>query len=191
VDELKPASGPADATHAAGVRASLDGLAQLSSSTLALPGLLARVAEYAAAAIPGADGTGVTLMESGQPDVLAASTEFVAEVDAIQYGLDEGLCISVARERCTIRSGALDDTARWPTFAARVVSLGVHSVLSLPMIVDEETVGAINVYAHDNGRTRPGSRPRARSSRRPQTDRDTWCAPWRASGITAGSSTWT
>jgi GAF domain-containing protein len=149
VGEVDPFREPADdAGGAATLRANLDQLALLSIGTLPLPELLGRVAEYAVASIPGADGAGVTLMESGQPDVLAASTDFVAEVDAIQYGLGEGPCISAARDRCTIRSGSLDDTARWPTFSPRVVSLGVHSVLSLPMIVDDETVGAINVYAH-------------------------------------------
>ncbi|MEO8888143.1 MAG: GAF and ANTAR domain-containing protein [Jatrophihabitantaceae bacterium] len=136
------------ASASAAPRASLDQLALLPAAALTLPDLLTRVAEYAVAAIPGAEGAGVTLMETGQPDVLAASAEFVAEVDAIQYGLGEGPCISAARERCTIRSGSLDETARWPTFSPRVVDLGVHSVLSLPLIVDEQTVGAINVYAH-------------------------------------------
>jgi GAF domain-containing protein len=148
VDEINPSEPGVDASYAAALRASLDQLATLPTANLPLPELLVRVAEHAVAAIPGADGAGVTLMESGQPDMLAASTDFVAEVDRIQYGLGEGPCISAALERRTVRCGALDGAANWPAFSPRVADLGVHSVLSLPLVLDDETVGAINVYAH-------------------------------------------
>jgi GAF domain-containing protein len=37
----------------------------------------------------------------------------------------------------------------WPRFGPRVGRLGVHSALSLPLVLPPgETVGAINVYAH-------------------------------------------
>lgn len=35
----------------------------------------------------------------------------------------------------------------WPRFGPRVVRLGIHSALSLPIPVSDEVVGAINVYA--------------------------------------------
>lgn len=37
----------------------------------------------------------------------------------------------------------------WPRFGPRVSRLGVHSALSLPLLLPEQVVGAINVYAHD------------------------------------------
>jgi GAF domain-containing protein len=47
-----------------------------------------------------------------------------------------------------MRSGSLGGDARWPRFAGRVGRLGVHSVLSLPLISADQVVGAMNVYAH-------------------------------------------
>jgi len=119
-----------------------------STGTLALQDLLTRVAEDAVSAIPGADEAGVTLMVTGQPDMHAASGTFAADVDTMQYGLGEGPCISAADEGRTVRSGSLAESASWPNFTAQVAGLGLNSVLSLPMILDDVTIGAINVYAH-------------------------------------------
>src|SRR4029077_2001572 len=72
---------------------------------------------------------------------------FVREIDAIQYGLGEGPCISAAAERKTMRSGSLGGEQRWPRFGPRVGRLGVHSVLSLPLLTPDGVFGAMNVYA--------------------------------------------
>ena len=45
-------------------------------------------------------------------------------------------------------SGSLGADPRWPRFGGRVARIGVHSVVSLPLITPEGVVGAMNVYAH-------------------------------------------
>ena len=72
-------------------------------------------------------------------------------VDDIQYGLGEGPCITAAATGTTMRSGSLGGDRRWPRFGPRVGRLGVHSVLSLPLISHEAVAGAMNVYAHAPG----------------------------------------
>ena len=49
----------------------------------------------------------------------------------------------------TVRSGSLGGEKMWPRFGPRVGRLGVHSALSLPLLLPDKVVGAINVYAHD------------------------------------------
>jgi len=129
---------------------SLRELASLVTGSLGLQDVLAHVATFAVRAIPGADGVGVTLLsaERGVGQVLAASHPFVAEIDEIQYStLGEGPCITAALERRTVRSGSLGGEKMWPRFGPRVGRLGVHSALSLPLLLDERAVGAINVYS--------------------------------------------
>jgi GAF domain-containing protein len=135
----------------ADLRASLDDLAALVAGTLGLSDLLHRVAVFAARAIPGADGAGVTLLRIEKGDhrveALAASHPFVKEIDEIQYAVvKEGPCITAAMERRTVRSGSLGGEKMWPRFGPRVGRLGVHSALSLPLILPGQLVGAINVY---------------------------------------------
>jgi GAF domain-containing protein len=153
-NQSDPALSPEqEVADAADLRSSLADLASLVSGTLGLEELLAQVATYAAHAIPGADGAGVTLLRaaagSNVVEALAASAEFVSTIDEIQYGLlNEGPCITAALERRTVRSGSLGGEQRWPRFGPRVGRLGVHSVLSLPLLLPDLVVGAINVYAH-------------------------------------------
>jgi GAF domain-containing protein len=127
-----------------------DSLASLSrlSSQLELTDLLTKVAGFAVRAVPGADGAGLTLLESDRSDVVVKSTEFVRRIDDIQYSLGEGPCISAAEQGTPMRSGSLGGDARWPRFGPRAGRLGVHSVLSLPLLTPNGVVGAMNIYAH-------------------------------------------
>ena len=136
------------------LRAGISDLAGLVAGSLGLPALLTAVADFAVHAIPGADGAGVTLLRVDRVDnmveALAASAPFVAEIDEIQYTtVQEGPSITAASERRTVRSGSLGGEKTWPRFGPRVGRLGVHSALSLPLLVPDKVVGAINVYARD------------------------------------------
>src|SRR3984885_6273598 len=138
---------------AADLRAGIDDLAGLVAGSLGLPEMLAEVSTFAVHAIPGADGAGVTLLRLDQVDnmveALAASASFVAEIDEIQYvTLKEGPCITAALERRTVRSGSLGGEKMLRRFGPGVGRLGVHSALSLPLLLAGEVIGAINVYAH-------------------------------------------
>jgi GAF domain-containing protein len=137
----------------ADLQAGIGGLAGLVADSVGLPELLAEVAGFAVRAIPGADGAGVTLLRvdriENMVEALAASAPFVAEIDDIQYvTLKEGPCITAALERRTVRSGSLGGEKMWPRFGPRVSRLGIHSALSLPLLLPGQVVGAINVYAH-------------------------------------------
>lgn len=127
--------------------ASLRGLSVLAAGRLRLEDMLTRVARYAVQAIPGADGAGLTLIEQHRSDTIVTTATFVAAVDAVQYGINEGPCISAARDGVTVMSGSLGGDPRWPRFGSRIARMGVHSALSLPLITPDEVVGAMNIYA--------------------------------------------
>jgi GAF domain-containing protein len=136
------------------LQASLSDLAGLVTDSYALEELLGKVATFAVRAIPGADGAGVTLLHVERPEnrveAIAASHPFVEEIDRVQYvSLNEGPCITAALERRTVRSGSLAEEQMWPRFGPRVGRLGVQSALSLPLMLPDQVVGAINVYARD------------------------------------------
>ncbi len=130
--------------------AALRGMSTMLTGPGNLEETLTHVAEFAVQAIPGADGAGLTLLAEGQRrQTIVASAEFVRQVDDIQYGIEEGPCITAVDQRVTVTSGSLGGDAQWPHFGPRVGRLGVHSVLSLPLLVPGRVVGAMNVYAHD------------------------------------------
>jgi GAF domain-containing protein len=130
------------------LQASLVSLSQLATGQMDLKDVLTRVAEFAVLAIPGADGAGLTLIEAGHSDTIVASAPFVSQVDEIQYSIGQGPCITAAAEARTMRSGSLDTDALWPRFGPLVGHIGVHSALSLPLLIPDGVLGAMNVYAH-------------------------------------------
>lgn len=139
-------------SDAADLQAGIRALAGLVAGSLGLPALLAEVATFAVRAIPGAEGAGVTLLRVDRSDTMveasATSAPFVAHIDNIQYvTLDEGPGITAAIQQRTARSGSLGGEKMWPRFGPRVGRLGIHSALSLPLLLPDQVVGAITVYA--------------------------------------------
>jgi len=126
----------------------LAGLAGLVSGQGALEATLVHIAEFAVQAISGAEGAGLTLLEADRAQTVVATADFVRAVDAIQYGIDEGPCVSAVAERRAFSSSNLGGEAMWPRFGPRVGRLGVHSALSLPLLLPDRVIGALNVYAH-------------------------------------------
>src|ERR1700733_1232007 len=137
------------------LRAGLRGLAGMVAGARGVFELLAEVAAFAADAIPGVDGAGVALIEAGRDRVTlernAATAGFVHRIDAVQYDeLHEGPCITCMQSRRATVSGSLGADGRWPHFGGRVARMGVHSALSLPLMVGEHVIGAINTYANSH-----------------------------------------
>ncbi|HEY0227894.1 MAG TPA: GAF and ANTAR domain-containing protein [Mycobacterium sp.] len=134
--------------------AGLRGLSEMVSSGRGVEAVLGEVANFAARAIPGVDGAGVTLIQPAGATMGIQAWEvtapFVREIDIIQYEtLQEGPCITAMQTRRAVVSGSLEADLRWPRFAGQVARLGVASVLSLPLPINDQVVGSINAYAHD------------------------------------------
>ncbi len=135
------------------LQAGLRGVAGLVADARSVNELLGEVATFATHAIPGVDGASVALLLQPQHDpsslqTCSATAEFVGEIDTVQYQeLREGPCITCMQTGRVTVSGSLGSDGRWPHFGGRVARMGVHSALSLPLIVDGAVLGAINAYA--------------------------------------------
>ncbi|WNG88477.1 GAF and ANTAR domain-containing protein [Mycobacterium sp. ITM-2016-00317] len=134
------------------LRAGLTGVAGLVADARPVGQLLGDVAEFAAHAIPGVDGVSIALLQpeldGPQIQMFSATADFVAEIDGVQYEiLHEGPCITAMRTGRAAVSGSLGSDDRWLHFGGRVARMGVHSALSLPLVVGETVVGAVNSYA--------------------------------------------
>lgn len=128
--------------------ASLAGLSGMLTKRRALEETLVSIAGYAVQAIPGAQGVGLTLLESDRAQTVVATADFVRAVDDVQYALGEGPCLSAVEASRTFTSGNLGGEPRWPRFGPRVGRMGVHSALSLPLLLPGQVIGALSVYAH-------------------------------------------
>lgn len=131
-----------------GLASSLAGLGVLLLGHRRLEQTLTDIAEFAVRAVPHADGAGLTLLEEHRAQTVVATSAFVREVDRIQYEVvREGPCLSAVAAGRTFWSGNLGGETQWPRFGPRAGRLGVHSVVSLPLLLPGRALGALNVYA--------------------------------------------
>jgi GAF domain-containing protein len=144
-----PATRPADRLEGEPVELSpaLRQMAGLVLSRETVDGALRLVTTLAEATVAGTIGAGVTLVDEHGKRSRASSNHDVEEADGLQYRFDEGPCLTAWRSRQLVR---LDDTTtdtRWPAWTTAVNAVGVRSVLSVPLVVDDEAIGAIKVYS--------------------------------------------
>jgi GAF domain-containing protein len=130
----------------ADLRGALGGLSSVLTAYQPLESTLTQIAEFAVQAIPNADGAGLTLLR-GERQTVVASAAFVRAIDDVQYGIGEGPCLTAVADRRTVVSGSLGGDPQWPRFGPRVGRMGVHSALSLPLLLGEQAIGAMNVYS--------------------------------------------
>jgi GAF domain-containing protein len=105
---------------------------------------------------------GMTLRQRGRPPATAACSDPLAsQVDEVQYQTGDGPCLHAVRHGQQVRIDDLFTHGRWPRFARQAVSLGIRSCLALPLIVDGEPVGALNLYTRRPGAFGPAETRRA------------------------------
>jgi GAF domain-containing protein len=132
----------------AGVFARMSGLL-LSEETVETS--LSLLSSLARETVPGATGAGVSVIDERGRRSSGSTDARVREADGLQYELDEGPCLAAAATRELIRIDDLETDGRWPAWAAAVVPLGLHAVMSSPMVVGDGSLGALKVYAEEPG----------------------------------------
>jgi len=112
---------------------------------------LHQIAERALETLVDADGVGITHLEKGRVGQLMSTNLFATRVDDVQYTLMQGPCVTAAEQNRTVLVPSLPDERRWPVFRAEVESVGLLSVMSLPLNVPDRLIGTLNVYARHEG----------------------------------------
>ena len=105
------------------------------------------VTELARTATTGTMGAGVTVVDEHGKRSRAASDQVAEQADALQYELDEGPCLTAWRTREPVRIDDITTDARWPRWTDAVQPLGVRSMLSAPLLIGMESIGAMKVYS--------------------------------------------
>lgn len=113
---------------------------------------LQQLASRIQALIPDLVGLSLGQSQSGLVFTLAASSLEAAGIDAGQY-LDGGPCVDASadgnREARAFPENPDDlmSEQRWTAYARATAAEGIASSLSLPLVVNGQTVGGVNLYA--------------------------------------------
>ncbi len=127
--------------------ASITELQAVLLGTDSIDGFLRELAVLAARTLGEGLSCGITLQPDGRPLTVASSDTLASQLDELQYGLDQGPCLSSLRTGEQVRIDDLSADQRWQEYAGRALAHGVRSSLSLPLFVADRSVGALNLYS--------------------------------------------
>jgi GAF domain-containing protein len=132
----------------AAVRRAFDQLGRLSFAEHSLQSLIQQMTDLAAEVLPGDPATSVTIVADGRnARTVAASGPPALELDDAQYRARSGPCLTAATTGQPVEITDVAQDGRWPEFTERAAELGVLSVYSAPLPVQERVAGSLNVYA--------------------------------------------
>ncbi|GIJ31323.1 GAF and ANTAR domain-containing protein [Micromonospora sediminimaris] len=97
-------------------------------------------------AVGGVAWCGFTALRAGEPAGVAASDPRLSGLDDLRYGPDTP-AMEAIRRREMVGAEELGVEPRWPDWTPRARELGVRGVISAPVDIDDQVIGAVNLYA--------------------------------------------
>jgi GAF domain-containing protein len=108
------------------------------------------IGHLAVSVIPSCEEAGVTLEKGGQVSMRITTGPTAEAVDSYQYEIEEGPCVAAADSHKPVLIEDMATEDRWPRFAALAASQGVKSSYAIPMRLDAEMIGVLNLYSVDD-----------------------------------------
>lgn len=124
-------------------------LSRFVVSESSLGDTLQKVTEIAQGAVPAADVAGITLLkDDGSPETVVFTDKRSPATDEGQYDDCAGPCLDAYRQKQVVTVPDTRDVApRWESFSRAAQEQGILSTLSIPLVVAEQGIGALNLYA--------------------------------------------
>jgi GAF domain-containing protein len=91
----------------------------------------------------------VTLIDSEAATTPAFTGQVAIDLDETQYQMGYGPCLAAAEAGQLVSIPDMAAEQRWPQFTADAHKRGVRSSLSIPLPVQRQVIGALNMYSLD------------------------------------------
>jgi GAF domain-containing protein len=137
--------------------ASVAALSRFYIGAATLEETLTRVSELAVEAIGPAEFVGLTMMVEGRQRTAIFTDKESPEIDQAQYDSGEGPCVEATEKNQPFTIESTLTESRWPAFCLMASSHGILSTLSLPMMMENGAVGAMNFYARTESAFSPAT----------------------------------
>jgi len=98
-------------------------------------------------AVPEAELGAITLAQGDTITTAAQTDPMAAEIDRVEIETGEGPCVEALRTGTMHRVDSYEREDRWPAFSEKVLALGIGSSLGVPLRVEQEVKGALNLYS--------------------------------------------
>jgi GAF domain-containing protein len=130
-----------------GIRASVAALTQHFVGDATMEQTLTRVCSAALDCVAPAVAAGISMTVDGRPGTYVCTDPDVPAVDRVQYETGDGPCVDALRTGRVVVVPSTSDPWPYPSFAAAARAHGFLAVVSLPLLLPGEVVGALNLYA--------------------------------------------
>jgi ANTAR domain/GAF domain len=106
------------------------------------------ILRHAVTVLDGSDRAGIWLARrGGRIQTLAGTDDTVLHLDELQYILGEGPSVDAIRQQRNLLTSDLARDPRWPRYGPEAAAAGTLSMLSLCMVIEQQTYGVLNLYA--------------------------------------------
>jgi transcriptional regulator with GAF, ATPase, and Fis domain len=110
------------------------------------------ISHLAVQTIPGCEIASVSLVSHEDISTVGVSDNVAYALDAIQYETGEGPCLdAITKDAMWFRVDDMKRDTTWPAFSAKARDQGVESLLAFTLRIDQDTLGALNLYARSAG----------------------------------------
>ncbi len=136
-----------DRTRSDRAQSALEQLGRLSLRGQSLDALLKRVVDLSKDVMPGEPEASILAMVKDRPTTVVSTGDLATRLDETQYAKGHGPCMHAAT---TGELTEIPDTrieTRWADYSRRAAEEGNLSSLSVPLPIDDDMVGALNIYA--------------------------------------------
>jgi diguanylate cyclase (GGDEF)-like protein len=97
-------------------------------------------------------GAGVMISQGGDElHFIAATDDVITTIEGLQNELHEGPCWDAYRTGEAVEVADLTEDERYPAFSPRARQAGLAAVFTFPMRLDEERLGAVDLYRDTPG----------------------------------------
>jgi GAF domain-containing protein len=108
------------------------------------------IVHAAVGTIPGAEHAGImTVVGKRDISTVATTGDLPCEVDQAQYDSGEGPCLAALFSEAIVSVPDVVHDERWRLFGPKAGELGVGSMLSFQLYVQNEDLGALNLYSRE------------------------------------------
>ncbi|MFN2587921.1 MAG: ANTAR domain-containing protein [Actinomycetota bacterium] len=146
-----------DHRPAGAVDCAVNSLSDLRLADETLDSILGHVGRVGTEVLQGWDAAATTLVERDRLATFGCTDGRINAVDQFQYDQQRGPCVDALGGEIKYIDGD-NIPPKWRQFAAVAADHDVYSVLSFPLRLDDEVIGALNFYSRERDALRPGQR---------------------------------
>ena len=137
---------------------SVNSLSELLLEGRTIDSLVGTIGRLAVETLQGWDAAATSLTTGGEVATYGTTDERINPVDQEQYDSDKGPCVDAIKTGEVQYFDGTSVQPRWHRFAEIAAEHQIYSVFSLPLRLDEDVIGAINLYSSQRDALKPGHR---------------------------------